>query len=35
VAIAGLEEIAIGETLADPDDPVALPVIKVKRPPCA
>jgi GTP-binding protein len=32
VAIAGLEEIAIGETLADPDQPVALPVIKVDEP---
>jgi GTP-binding protein len=32
VAIAGLEEIAIGETLADPDRPVALPAIKVEQP---
>jgi GTP-binding protein len=32
VAIAGLEEIAIGETLADPEHPVALPVIQVERP---
>ena len=32
VAIAGLEEIAIGETLADPDNPIALPVIKVEAP---
>ena len=32
VAIAGLEEIAIGETLADPDEPVALPTIKVEAP---
>ncbi|MEZ4767251.1 MAG: translational GTPase TypA [Caldilineales bacterium] len=32
VAIAGLEEIAIGETLADPDQAVALPVIKVEAP---
>jgi GTP-binding protein len=32
VAIAGLEEIAIGETLADPDRPVALPAIKVEEP---
>jgi GTP-binding protein len=32
VAIAGLEEIAIGETLADPDNPVALPTIKVEAP---
>lgn len=32
VAIAGLEEIAIGETLADPANPVALPPIKVEAP---
>jgi GTP-binding protein len=32
VAIAGLEEIAIGETLADPENPVALPTIKVEEP---
>ena len=32
VAIAGLEEIAIGETLADADHPVALPVIEVDEP---
>ncbi len=32
VAIAGLEGIAIGETLADPIDPVALPPIKVEEP---
>ena len=32
VAIAGLEYIAIGETLADPDHPVALPAIKVEEP---
>jgi len=32
VAIAGLEETAIGETLADPEFPVALPVIKVEKP---
>lgn len=32
VAIAGLGDIAIGETLADPDCPVALPVIKVQEP---
>ena len=32
VSIAGLEEIAIGETLADPEPPVALPVIKVEAP---
>jgi GTP-binding protein len=32
VAIAGLEEIAIGETLADSDYPIALPAIKVEEP---
>ena len=32
VAIAGLEDIAIGETLADPDNPVALPPIHVEEP---
>lgn len=32
VAIAGLEDIAIGETLADPDEPIALPPIKVEEP---
>ncbi|HNS01833.1 MAG TPA: translational GTPase TypA [Anaerolineae bacterium] len=32
VALAGLEGIAIGETLADPDAPVALPTIKVEAP---
>lgn len=32
VAIAGLEGIEIGETLADPEDPVALPVIHVEEP---
>lgn len=32
VAIAGLEGIAIGETLADPLNPVALPPIKVEEP---
>ena len=32
VAIAGLEEIAIGETLADPESPVALPPIHVEEP---
>ena len=32
VAIAGLDEIAIGETLADPGNPVALPVIHVEEP---
>jgi GTP-binding protein len=32
VAIAGLEGIAIGETLADPIQPIALPAIKVEAP---
>ncbi|MCB0207432.1 MAG: translational GTPase TypA, partial [Anaerolineae bacterium] len=32
IAIAGLDEIAIGETLADPDDPIPLPAIKVEAP---
>ncbi|MBA3073367.1 MAG: translational GTPase TypA [Anaerolineae bacterium] len=32
VAIAGLEGIAIGETLADADNPVALPSIEVEEP---
>ncbi len=32
VAIAGLEAIAIGETLADPENPVALPSIQVEEP---
>ncbi len=32
VAIGGLEEVAIGETLADPEHPVALPVIQVEKP---
>ena len=32
VSLAGLEEIGIGETLADPANPVALPTIKVEEP---
>jgi len=32
VAIAGIPEVTIGETLADPDSPVALPVITVDEP---
>ena len=32
VAISGLEDIAIGETLADPENPVALPAIHVEEP---
>jgi GTP-binding protein len=32
VAIAGLEAVSIGETLANPDNPVALPTIQVEEP---
>jgi GTP-binding protein len=32
IAVAGMEEITIGETLADPDDPRPLPVITVDEP---
>ncbi|MGB7684195.1 MAG: translational GTPase TypA [Solirubrobacterales bacterium] len=32
IAIAGFEEVTIGETLADPEDPRALPVITVDEP---
>ncbi|MHC1784579.1 MAG: translational GTPase TypA [Anaerolineaceae bacterium] len=32
IAVAGLEEIAIGETLADVNDPIALPPIHVEEP---
>jgi GTP-binding protein len=32
VAIAGLKQVAIGETLADPEYPIALPPIKVEEP---
>jgi GTP-binding protein len=32
VVIAGLEEIAIGETLGDPENPLPLPVIQVEEP---
>ncbi|MGI8882250.1 MAG: translational GTPase TypA [Jatrophihabitans sp.] len=32
IAIAGIEEITIGETLADPDDPRPLPVITIDEP---
>ena len=32
VAVAGIEDIYIGETLADPDDPRPLPVISVDEP---
>src|SRR5512138_3894997 len=32
VSLAGLEGIAIGETLADPNDPIPLPTIQVEEP---
>src|SRR5262249_20775139 len=32
IAVAGIPEITIGETLADPDDPQPLPVITVDEP---
>jgi GTP-binding protein len=32
IAVAGIEEIMIGETIADPDDPRPLPVIRVDEP---
>jgi GTP-binding protein len=32
VSLAGLDGIGIGETLADPNDPIALPTIKVEEP---
>jgi GTP-binding protein len=32
IAVAGLEEVTIGETLADPDNPEPLPVIEVDEP---
>jgi GTP-binding protein TypA/BipA len=32
IAVAGIDEITIGETLADPDDPRPLPVITVDEP---
>ena len=32
IAIAGLAEVTIGETLADPDDPRPLPVIRIDEP---
>jgi GTP-binding protein len=32
VVVAGLDEVAIGETLADPDKPVPLPTIQVEEP---
>ncbi len=32
IAVAGIEEIMIGETIADPDDPRALPLIVIDEP---
>ncbi len=32
IAVAGIEEVTIGETLADPDEPTPLPVISVDEP---
>src|SRR5512145_2723247 len=32
ISLAGLEGIAIGETLADPNNPIALPTIRVEEP---
>ena len=32
VSLAGLENIAIGETLADPENPIALPIIHIEEP---
>jgi len=32
IAVAGIPEVTIGETLADPDDPLPLPVIAVDEP---
>ena len=32
IAVAGLEDVTIGETLADPDNPQPLPVIRVDEP---
>ena len=32
IAVAGIPEVTIGETLADPDDPRPLPVIDVDEP---
>jgi len=32
IAVAGIAEVTIGETLADPDDPLPLPVITVDEP---
>ena len=32
IAVAGIPEITIGETIADPEDPRPLPVIAVEEP---
>src|SRR5690606_32852172 len=32
IAVAGIADITIGETLADPNDPIALPVFEVDEP---
>jgi len=32
IAVAGLDDVTIGETLADPDNPIPLPVISVDEP---
>ena len=32
VAVAGIEDVGIGETIADPDQPVALPIIRIEEP---
>jgi GTP-binding protein len=32
VAVAGIEDVGIGETIADPEQPVALPIIRVEEP---
>src|SRR6185503_18554596 len=32
IAVAGIAEVTIGETLADPEDPRPLPVIRVDEP---
>jgi GTP-binding protein len=32
VAVAGIEDVGIGETIADPEQPAALPVIRVEEP---
>jgi GTP-binding protein len=32
VAVAGIEDVGIGETIADPEQPVALPIIRIEEP---